>query len=108
MLHIKVQGITIADLRTSPITEIMALYIKYQSETRDEILHGMGRVLALGSDLHAILEGTIYDYTIGFINRHYTLSVYRTDEYHGQSISEFTNTMHPLEIVRITETEEGR
>lgn len=104
MLHIKVQGITIADLRTSPITEIMALYIKYQSETRDEILHGMGRVLALGSDLHAVLEGTEYGYAIQFINQHYTLSVYNR---HADSF-EPTEKMHPFEIVRITETEEGR
>ena len=104
MLQIKMQGITIADLRTSPITEIMALYIKYQSETRDEILHGMGRVLALGSDLHAILQGTEWGYAIQFINQHYTLSVYnrRADSF------EPTEEMHRFEIIRITETEEGR
>jgi hypothetical protein len=108
MLTIKSQGLTLADLRTSPIRDIIELFIKYQSETRDEILHGMPRVLALGSDLHPILEGTEWGYVMQFINRHYTLSVYRTDEYHGSSISEYTHTMHPLEVIRITETEEGR
>jgi hypothetical protein len=104
MLQIKMQGITMADLRTSPITEIMALYIKYQCETRDEILHGMSRVLALGSDLHAVLQGTGFDYTIGFLNRHYTLSVYNRHNDHF----ELTDAMHRFEIIRITETEEGR
>jgi hypothetical protein len=108
MLQIKSQGLTLADLRTSPISDIMALFTKYQSETRDEILHGMPRVLALGSDLHPILEGTEWGYVMQFINKHYTLSVYRTNEYNGSRISDYTDTLHPLEIIRITETEEQR
>lgn len=108
MLQIKSQGLTLADIRTAPIRNIMELFFTYHTETRDEILHGMPRVLALGSDLHPILEGTKWGYVMQFINRHYTLSVYRTDEYNGSRISDYTDTLHPLEIIRITETEEGR
>jgi hypothetical protein len=104
MLTIKSQGLTLADLRTSPIRDIVELFIKYHTETRDEILHGMPRVLALGSDLHPILEGTEWGYVMQFINRHYTLSVYnrRADYF------EPTEEMHRFEVIRITETEEGR
>lgn len=114
MLTIKSQGLTLAQIRTSPITEIMGLFIKYQSANEDAC-NGMPRVLALGSDIHAVLEGTEYDYNIAFINRHYALSVIRTDEYNGTRLIDYidnrhtlVDTLHPLEIIRITETEEGR
>lgn len=108
MLQIKSQGLTLADLRTSPIEQIFALFFKYQTETRDEILHGYGRVLALASDAHAVLEGTDYIYTTRYINRHATFQVYKKSEYDFEAIlQKDLSTTHPCEVIRITETEQG-
>jgi hypothetical protein len=108
MLQIKVQGLTLGDLRTNPITEIMQLFFKYQSEEREEVLHGYSRILALASDAAAVLQDTDYDYNIRYINRHATFQMYKkVDYYCGITADEYRDMMHPLEVVRIMETEEG-
>lgn len=108
MLKIKAQGLTIGDLRTSPITEIMELFFKYQSEEREEVLNGYGRVLSLASEAEAVLIGTEYSQSCGYINRHITFQLFKNlDNYQEVLSGKYDNEMHPLEVLRITETEEG-
>ena len=110
MLSIKSQGLTLAEISTAPLRDIMELFIKYHTENRDEILHGYGRVLSLASNAHAVLMGTDYTYTTRYINRHCTFQVYKKceDVYIGESPDKYRDTMHPCEVIRITETEQGR
>lgn len=104
MLSFVSKGMKMGELKDSPFYQVVGLYLDFQNESREEVLHGMPRLLALASHIHDVLEGTEYDYNIGFLNRHYTLCVYKKHE----EYFEMTAEMHPQEIIRITETEEGR
>jgi hypothetical protein len=107
MLQAKLVGLTTSALKEQPIKGIISLLFEYQ-HLHESACHGMSRGLALASELHGLLIGTKYYYKLWYNNRHLTISIVKNDVYNGQSISGYTNTMHPLEIIRITETEEGR
>lgn len=112
MLQIKSQGLSLSALNEQPIQGIIELFFKYKSETRDEVLNGMGRVLSLASDVEAVLEKSPdkkYVYSVSYVKRRATFMLYKKCIWsYGEDGKDYFDTMHPLEVLRITETEEGR
>jgi hypothetical protein len=106
MLHITSNTLSLSSVNSPNIREIIKLFFVYQTETRDEVLHGYSRGLALASDLHALLMDTPYSYGIWYNDRHLTISIFKRDEYHGESIQSYKHILHPHEVLRIMESEQ--